>query len=134
MGYAGRHNIYEAAIKRMVAQAIEKQEREYLEAHQSDTDEQLLTYLRQYAIAIGHTPWPREIPGGFLIEQRFGTWQNALNSAKLPRPITPDNLMSFGRIKEEQARQETVYRQRKAEKKLRAQQRQAQQARNKQFV
>lgn len=73
MGYPGGNNIYEAAIKRMVTQALEAQEQDFLVAHAADTDEQLLTYLRQCATALGHTPWPREITGGSFIEQRFGT-------------------------------------------------------------
>ncbi|MBP3478015.1 MAG: hypothetical protein J6K03_00845 [Oscillospiraceae bacterium] len=134
MGYAGRNNIYEATIKRMVTQALEKQEQEFLEAHSSDTDEQLLAYLRQNTIQLGHTPWPREIVGGSYIEQRFGTWKNALFRARLPRPSIPDNLSNFARIQEERARQEVIYRQKKAEKKLCAQQRRAQQAKKKQPV
>ena len=125
MGYAGRHNIYEATIKRMVTQAIEQQEQEFAAAHSADSDEQLLTYLCQCAVALGHTPWPKEIVGGSLIEQRFGVWQNALTKSKLPHPTTLNAPMSFDRMKEERIRQEIEYRRKKAEKKLRAQQRQA---------
>lgn len=103
-------------------------------AHAADTDEQLLTYLRQCAIHLGHTPWPREITGGSFIEQRFGTWKAALLKAKLPRPNIPDNLSGFARIQEERAKQEVLYRQKKAAKKLRAQQRQAQQTKKEQPV
>lgn len=134
MGYPGRNNIYEAAIKRMVTQALEAQEQDFLVAHAADTDEQLLTYLRQCATALGHTPWPREITGGSYIEQRFGTWKNALCQARLPRPSTADNLSNFARIQDERVKQEVIYRQKKAEKKLRAQQRQTQQTKKKQPV
>ena len=134
MGYPGRNNLYEAAIKRMVTQALEAQEQDFLVAHAADTDEQLLTYLRQCATALGHTPWPREITGGSYIEQRFGTWENALCQARLPRPSTADNLSNFARIQDERVKQEVIYRQKKAEKKLRAQQRQAQQTKKKQPV
>ena len=127
MGYAVRNNIYEATIKRMVTQALKKQEQEFVEAHGMDTDERLLIYLRQSAVQLEHTPWPREIVGGYFIESRFGTWKNALLRAKLPRPSVPDNLSNFVRIQEERTRQEEAYRQRKAEKKLRTQQRQVQQ-------
>ena len=123
MGYAGRSNIYEAAIKRMVTQALQAQEQRFYEVHAADTEEQLLTYLCRCAAALGHTPWPREIVGGVWIEQRFGTWQAALRKAKLPLPSTPDSPSTFVRIREERARQEIAYRQKKAEKKQRAQQR-----------
>ena len=134
MGYAGRNNIYEATIKRMVTQALEAQEQDFLNAHAADTDEQLLTYLCRCAASLGHTPWPGEIIGGSFIEQRFGSWKNALLKAKLPHPSTPDHPSTFVRAHEERANQEVIYRKRKAEKKLRAQQRQAQQSKKKQSV
>ena len=134
MGYPGRDNIYEATIKRMVTQALEAQEQNFLDAHAADTDEQLLAYLCQCAIHLGYTPWPREITGGSFIEKRFGTWKAALLKAKLPRPSIPDNLSNFARIQDERVKQEVIYRQKKAEKKLRAQQRQAQQTKKKQPV
>ena len=134
MGYAGRNNIYEATIKRMVTRALEKQEQEFLEVHSSDTDEQLLAYLHRNALQLGHTPWPGEITGGSYIERRFGTWKNALCQAKLPWTSTPDNLSNFARIQEERTKQEAIYRRKKAEKKLRAQQRHAQLAKKKQPV
>ena len=46
MAYPGRHNIYEAAIRRMVQQALQQQEESFREQHESDTDQQLLLYLR----------------------------------------------------------------------------------------
>ena len=134
MPYPGRNNIYEATIKRTMNEALEAQEQDFYNAHASDSEEQLLTYLRQCAVSLGHTPWPREIVGGCYIERRFGDWKNALLNAKLPRPSVPDNLSSFARIRDERARQELAYRQRKAEKKQRAKQRQAQQAKKKQPV
>lgn len=41
MGYAGRQNIYEGAIRKMVTQALEAQEAAFKTEHESDTDEQL---------------------------------------------------------------------------------------------
>ena len=64
MGYPGRQNIYEAAIRRMVQQALEEQEEQFREQHKSDTDAQLLQYLRAGALRLHHTPWPGEILGG----------------------------------------------------------------------
>lgn len=123
MAYPGRNNIYEATIKRMVNAALEAQEQEFRLIHGADTDEQLLTYLCRCAKELGHTPWLREIVGGSLIEQRFGTWQNALRNANLPAPGTPDKVSGFARIQAETQRQKEIYRQKKAEKKQRSQQR-----------
>ena len=122
MPHPGRNNIYDAAIRRMVNEAIEAQEQEFARNRGSDSDEQLLCYLQFCAKLLGHTPWPREIVGGSLLEQRFGSWENALHKAKLPKPTTLDKLNAFARYQEEVARQKVVYREKKATKKLKAQQ------------
>ena len=86
MGYPGRQNIYEATIRRMVLQALEEQEQAFREAHEGDTDQQLLLYLRSNAIQLHHTPWLGEILGGTYIQERFGSWHRAVALAKLPLP------------------------------------------------
>lgn len=127
MGYAGRHNIYEGTIRRMVTQALEAQEEEFRKAHASDTDGQLIAYLRSSAMKLHHVPWPGEIAGGTVIAQRFGSWERALAIAKLPRPEGPNKSSAFLRVKQEEERQKEIYRQRKAEKKILAEQRKHQQ-------
>ena len=128
MGYPGRQNIYEAAIRRMVLQALEAQEEEFRKEHEGDTDEQLLLYLRSGAIGLHHTPWPGEILGGSYIEERFGTWNRALALAGLTIPRTANQQKNFQRYREEEVRQKEIYRRRKAEKKVLAQTRLKQQA------
>lgn len=123
MPYPGRNNIYEATIKRMVNEALDAQEQEFIANRSTDSDEQLLSYLCFCANLLGHTPWPREIIGGSLIEQRFGSWETALANAKLPMPTTPNKLTGFTRYTEETERQKIVYREKKAAKKQKAQQR-----------
>ena len=123
MPHPGRNNIYEATIKRMVNEALEAQEQEFAQNRGSDSDEQLLAYLQFCTQLLGHTPWPREIVGGSLIEQRFGSWQMAIVKAKLPMPTTPDKLTGFARYQEEEERQKIRYREKKAAKKQKAQQR-----------
>lgn len=123
MAHPGRNNIYEAIIKRMVTRALEAQEQEFALHRSADSDEGLLAYLCYCATVLNHTPWPREIVGGSLIEQRFGTWQNALLKAKLPMPSMPDKISGFARYQKETARQKMLCREKKAAKKQRAQQR-----------
>lgn len=123
MAHPGRNIIYEATIRRMVSQALDDAETAFCLAHSADSDGQLLRYLQESAASLGHTPWPREIVGGSLLETRFGTWENALAKAALPKPTAPDRPSGFLRIREETQRQKLIYRQKKAEKKLRAQQR-----------
>ena len=123
MPHPGRNNIYEATIKRMVNEALEAQEQAFIANRSTDSDEQLLGYLCFCASLLGHTPWPREIVGGSLIEERFGSWQTAIAKAKLPMPTTPDKLTGFARYMEETERQKIVYREKKAVKMQKAQQR-----------
>ena len=127
MGYAGRHNIYEGAIRKMVTQALEAREAEFEKEHASDSDTQLLAYLRLCAAKLQHTPWPEEILGGTVIARRFGSWEKALAAARLPHPPGETKPDTFPRIKREEERQKEIYRQRKAEKKLLAQKRRIQQ-------
>ena len=134
MGYPGRQNIYDSTIRRMVQEALEQQEQEFLLAHETDTNEQLLDYLRTCAVKLNHTPWPEEILGGSVILARFGSWERALALAKLPEPKTQNQSKIFVRIRQETEKQKEVYRQRKAEKKvLSAKRRAVQDAKRKKF-
>ena len=117
MPYPGRNNIYDAVIRRMVSEALDAQERAFIQSHGKDRDEALLAYLQSWAQRLGHTPWPREIPGGSFLEQRFGSWEEALEKAELPKPVTADKLKSFARYQETVEQQRTVYREKKAAKK-----------------
>ena len=128
MAYPGRQNIYEATIRRMVQEALEQQEQTFRQQHALDSDEQLLAYLRAWAIRKQHTPWPGEIVGGTFIQERFGSWNQALLLAQLPAPRTANQSISFARVKEETERQKELYRRKKAEKKQLAQTRLAEQA------
>ena len=124
MPHPGRNNIYDATIKRMVNEALETKEQEFAQNRGGDSDEQLLAYLQFCAELLGHTPWSREIVGGRSIEDRFGSWEKALEKAKLPKPTTQNKLTGFTRYIEETERQKVVYRQKKTAKKQKAQQRQ----------
>ena len=128
MAYPGRHNIYEATIRRMVLEALEQREQEFRKLHQTDTDEELLKYLRLWAIRLRHTPWPGEILGGSYIQERFGSWKQAVALAKLPLPRTANQLKNFSRVQKEEEVQKEIYRQRKAEKKILAAKRRTEQA------
>ena len=85
--------------------------------------QQLADYLRKYADELGHTPWPREIPGGVTIQTRFGSWEAAVAEAGLPFPKHPNQPGKFRRVREETQRQRAIYRQKKAEKRERAKER-----------
>ena len=131
MPHPGRNNIYEAVIRRMVQESLDAQEQVFIRNRCTDSDEQLLDYLRFCAGLLEHTPWPAEITGGSLIETRFGSWENALAAANLPKPVTPDKRTTFARYQEEVQRQKLVYREKKAAKKRQAQQPSPKQKENK---
>ena len=100
----------------------------FLHERKKTWDTELLMYLRACAIRLHHSPWPGEIVGGSYIEERFESWNRALALAKLSAPHTANQTKTFVRFPEEVARQKEIYRQRKAEKKVLAQKRLAQQA------
>lgn len=90
-----RNAIYDATIRRMTACALEEAENRFAVEHAQDTEQQLADYLRKYADELGHTPWPREIPGGVTIQTRFGSWEAAVAEAGLPFPEHPNQPGKF---------------------------------------
>lgn len=117
-----RNEIYEAVIRRMVQQALDEQEQNFTKDHISDSDEQLLTYIREQAEILHYTPRYKEIIGWKLITERFGSWGSAIESAGLHiRFRCPVDKLP--RIQQEVEKQKELYRQKKAEKKLLSQQR-----------
>ena len=118
-----RNAIYDATIRRMTAWALEEAENRFAREHTQDTEQQLADYLRKYADELGHTPWPREIPGGVTIQARFGSWELAAAEAGLPFPKHPNQPDKFRRVREETRRQRDLYRQKKARKRERAKER-----------
>ena len=129
MGYPGRHNIYEATIRRMVTQALEAQEMQFRQDHARDTDAQLLELIRDWVSVHGYTPWPLEIPGGSYMAERFGSWEALIDQARLKPPAHPNRTQSFQRFREETERQKAIYRRKKAEKKQLSQKRLAEKRR-----
>lgn len=85
---------------------------------QADTPlEALAQYLAEEAEELRHTPAPSEVDGGAFIEQRFGSWDNAIQAAKL-RPLTSRmKLKNTIRYSKERAGQKTLFLTERAEKK-----------------
>ena len=129
MGYPGRHNIYEATIRRMVTQALQAQELQFRQDHARDTDAQLLDLVRDWVSVHGYTPWPQEIPGGSYMAERFGSWEALIDQAGLKPPAHPNRTQSCQRFREETDRQKAIYRRKKAEKKQLTQKRLAEKRR-----
>lgn len=80
-----------AAAARQQERAQEKEKRAaaeeiWMTGHHTDTDWQLLDYIRQCAMELGHTPVKKEVLGSALILERFGSWATALVLAGLELP------------------------------------------------
>ena len=123
-----RNEIYDAVIRRMVTEALASQEDAFAQTHSQDSDEQLLDYLRHCAEELGHSPGYKEVIGWRLLEQRFGSWREALQKAGLS-PAEPCPVTKLPRIIEITQQQKEEYRRKKADKKRRAQRRRREQCR-----
>ena len=123
-----RQVIYQTAIRRMVAQALNEKEERFAAEHSSDTDAQLAAYLRQCALHLKYTPHAKEIVGWQYLLERFGTWEQAIRAARLPLPTTPNTPSKFQLVLDEYEHQQVLYRQKKADKKQKHQQRMQKQA------
>jgi hypothetical protein len=126
---ASRQHIYNAVIHRMVQESLAAKHEAFAQEHAQDTTEQLVTYIRACAVRLGHSPHQKEVIGWPMLTERFGTWGNALRVARLPFPRTPNNPAQFALMLDEIEEQKRIYRERKAEKKIRAHKRMAEQAR-----
>ena len=86
---ASREKRKEAKEERAEAARAEKEakrERDMAwgEEHKSDTDEQLLAYVRECAETLGYSPFCREVVGGSYIAERLVCWPLVLELAGLP--------------------------------------------------
>lgn len=117
MPKASRNQIYNSAIHRRVIWAMEDREAEFARAHQDASRDSMLSELRTAAARLGHSPWPREFPGGRTILVAFSDWEEALTRADLPLPTHPDKLADFSWYREETRRQKTIHHREKAAKK-----------------
>lgn len=123
-----RNTIYNAVINRMVREALDHKEETFAADHSQDSDETLLLYLRQCADELKHSPWPKEIIGWKYLLERFGDWNEMLKRAQLPMPTTTNKPAAFHLVIEEKRIQKQIYRERKAQKKAKAAERQKQQS------
>ena len=73
--------------------------------HAKVTDEELIKYLRQCALSLGHSPNMDEVIGGRFIAYRFDGWTKAISAARLPLPQTSPELRRRKIYKDELKRQ-----------------------------
>lgn len=122
-----RNMIYESVINKRTTESLQKREREFEELHSDDSDKALLEYVLREALRLGHAPGEKEITGWTYLISRFGSWDNVLKKASLKRHKSDRSGCSNSLRVEETERQKVLYRERKREKKIKAQKRLAQQ-------
>lgn len=122
-----RSEIYNSVITRMVREGLDEKEANFRAEHGNDTDEELLDYFRSKTLELGHTPWPKEIVGWQVIEERFGNWQDLPRLAGVPKMRTPNKPTKFQLYLDEIEVQKEKYRQNRIEKKEKSLERQKQQ-------
>ena len=107
----------EQRLRAMVNAAMKEKNAVFLEAHKNDTNEQLLDYLRTCARHLGHTPYPREVYGSYLLTQRFSGWANAIAAAGLPNPVHQISREQCRIYTEELRIQERMFKENRAKEK-----------------
>jgi hypothetical protein len=60
-------------------------EEKFARQHRNDTDEELITYLNDIALKLGHIPKKHEVFGFTYLKSRFGPWPRVLEKAGLKK-------------------------------------------------
>ena len=69
-----RGTAFENIMRHRVEDGLKIREARFRLEHTGDSDLQLITYVRQCAKEMGHTPNGCEVVGGSYIAERFGGW------------------------------------------------------------
>lgn len=124
---------FERNVAKRTVAALEARDAAFAEKHADTPLAHLAQYVRNRAELLRHTPVPCEIDGGTFIEERFGSWEAALEMAHLRPPVKEPKLKNTERYKKEKAVQEPLFyeesERRKKEKRAKAASHAAQQAR-----
>ena len=84
---------------------LRHREKEFAAAHEGDTDEELLVYLKQFAAEHPEQPlFKVNVPGGELIGKRFGGWKEALKAAGLTKPMGEHETIGYTREQQRKCR------------------------------
>lgn len=77
---------FENKVREQTYAVLKKKNEAFFAEHNRDSEDELISYVKQCAAELGHTPNPDEIVGGKLISERFGGWKNMLAAANLSEP------------------------------------------------
>ena len=110
-------NWREQKIAQRTKDALAARDAAFAEKHADTPLRELALYLARCARTLRHSPAPCEVDGGAFIEQRFGSWDAALEMAHLRPPIKEPKLKDTARYKREKAVQEPLFLAERKEKK-----------------
>ena len=108
-----QHFDVESWRDRQIAQrtkdALAARDAAFAEKHADTPLRELALYLARCARTLRHSPAPCEVDGGAFIEERFGSWDAALEMARLRPPAKEPKLKDTARYKREKAVQEPLF-------------------------
>ncbi len=124
---------FDSNVAKRAEAALAERDAAFAEKHADTPLIELARYLARKAELMRHTPSPCEIDGGTFIEERFGSWDAALQMARLNPPKRIKTLKETGRFLKEKKIQEPLFyeeseRKKKEKRQRAAQRRQAQEA------
>ena len=88
-------------IAKRARAALDARDAAFAEEHADTPLEELAQYLLRQARQLRHTPGPCEVDGGAFIEQRFGSWDAALQAAHLRPLVNMPRLVNSARYNRE---------------------------------
>ena len=88
-------------IAKRARAALDARDAAFAEKHADTPLEDLAQYLLRQARQLRHTPGPCEVDGGAFIEQRFGSWDAALQAAHLRPLVNMPRLVNSARYNRE---------------------------------
>ena len=103
-------------IAQRTKDALAARDAAFAEKHAETPLRELAQYLARCARTLRHSPAPCEVDGGTFIEERFGSWDAALQAACLP-PTRMMKLNGTARYRKERAIQEPLFLAERKEKK-----------------
>ena len=88
-------------IAKRARAALDARDAAFAEKHADTPLEELAQYLLRQARQLRHTPGPCEVDGGAFIEQRFGSWDAALQAAHLRQLVNMQRMVNSARYNRE---------------------------------
>lgn len=108
---------FDQQVEKRTKLALHQKQIVFAKEHKEDSNEQLLTYVRQAAEELGFTPNAGEMIGGEYISSRFGSWDQVVHAAGLPPQGELRDIKKRQIYKEEFKRQAALFKKERREQK-----------------